>query len=119
MNEPENYDPESQTPTCCADVDSMVRENPTRSILLAVGVGVVLALIVRALQPRPVENRAARLLEDLRERLGDFADPAYQRASGLASNGAALARNGADHLSNLHLDRTLHRVAGKVRKFFR
>ena len=114
MNEPEN-----QTSLCCNDMDGMVRENPTRTILLAVGAGLALALIVRALQPRPVENRAARLLEDLRERLSDLAEPAQRRASALASNGAALAQNGVDQCSNLHLDRTLNNVTGKLRKLFR
>lgn len=114
MNESEN-----QTSPCCYDVDSMVRENPTRAILLAVGAGLAIALVVRALQPRPVENRAARLLEDLRERLSDLAAPAQRRASAFASNGAALAQNGADHFSNLHLDRTLNSVTGKLRKLFR
>ena len=110
MNEPEN-----QTSLCCNDMDGMVRENPTRTILLAVGAGLALALIVRALQPRPVENRAARLLEDLRERLSDLAEPAHR----LASNGAALAQNGVDQFSNLHLDRTLNSMTGKLRKLFR
>ncbi len=114
MNEPEN-----QTSLCCNDMDGMVRENPTRAILLAIGAGFALALVVRALQPRPVENRAARLLEDLRERLTDLAEPARRRASALASNGAALAQNGVDQFSNLHLDRTLNNVTGKLRKLFR
>ena len=114
MNEPEN-----QPAACCSDVNGMVRENPTRSILLAVGAGFAMALLVRALQPRPVENRAGRLLEDLRDRLDDLAAPAHRRASALAGNGAALVQNGVDHFSNLHLDRTLNNVTGKLRKLFR
>ena len=110
---------ETQPTACCSDMDGMVRENPTRSILLAVGVGFVIALLVRALQPRPVENRAARLLEDLRGRLDDLAAPAHRHVSTLAGNGAALVQNGVDHFSNLHLDRTLHNVTGKLRKLFR
>ena len=114
MNEPE-YQPS----VCCSDLDGIIRENPTRAILLAVGAGLALAFVVRALQPRPVENRAARLLEDLRERLSDLAEPAQRRASTLASNGAALAQAGVDHFSSLHLDRSLSNATGKLRKLFR
>lgn len=110
---------ETQTSPCCNDMDGMVRENPTRAILLAVGAGLAIALVVRALQPRPVENRAARLLEDLRERLSDLAEPAHRRATAIANNGAALAQNGVDQFSNLHLDRTLSSVTGKLRNLFR
>jgi ElaB/YqjD/DUF883 family membrane-anchored ribosome-binding protein len=113
MNELEN-----KTSDCCSDLDGVVRENPTRAILLAVGVGVVIALVVRALQPPP-KHRAARLLEDLREQLSDLAEPAYRRASGLASNGASLVQDGVDQFSNLHLDRTFNSVTRKLRNLFR
>ena len=113
MNEFEN-----QTSDCCTDFDGVVRENPTRAILFALGAGVALAFVVRALQPRP-QHRAARLLEDLRERLGDFADPALRRASGLASNGASLVQDGMDQFSSLHLDRTLNGVTKRLRNLFR
>lgn len=114
MNELEN-----ETAACCADLDATVRENPTKAILLAVGAGLALAFVVRALQPRPPEHRAARLLADLRERLSGLADPALRRASGLASDGASLLHEGADHLSGLHLDRKLHRARTRLRNFFR
>ncbi len=114
MNEPEN-----QTAFCRNDVDSMVRKNFTRAILVAVGAGLALAFVVRALQARPVDNRTARLLEDLRERLSDLTEPAGRPASALASNGAAFAQNGVDRFSNLHLDRTLNSVTGKLRKLLR
>lgn len=114
MNEFENTNSD-----CCAELDSAVRENPTGAILLAVGAGLALALVVRALQPRRTEHRAARLLEDLRERLNDLADPALRRASALASNGAGLLHEGADHLSGLHLDRKLSRVTDRLWNLFR
>lgn len=113
MNELEN-----QTSDCCADLEGVVRENPTRAILFALGAGVAIALVVRALQPRP-EHRAARLLDDLREHLTGLADPAYRRASGLASNGASLVQDGVDHLSNLHLERTFNGVRRRLRTLFR
>ena len=112
MNELEN-----QTSDCCTDLDGIVRENPTRAILFALGAGVALALVVRALQPRP-QPRAARLLEDLRERLADLADPAFRRASGLASHGAGLVQDGVDQFSSLHLDRTLNGVTKRIRNLF-
>ena len=110
---------EHQTSDCCADLDAFVRENPTRAIIFAAGAGLALALLVRALQPPPAEHRAARLLEDLRERLSGFADPALRRASGLASDGASLLHEGVDHLSGLHLDRKLHRATSRLRNLFR
>lgn len=112
MNELEN-----QTSDCCTDLDGIVRENPTRAILFALGAGVALALVVRALQPRP-QHRAARLLEDLRERLADLADPAFRRASGLASNGASLVQDGVDQFSGLHLERRLNGVTKRLRNLF-
>lgn len=102
-----------------AQMDGIVRENPTRAILLGLGAGLAVALIIRALQPRPHQNRAARLLDDLRERLNDLAEPAYRRASGLADDGASLVHAGAAQLSNLHLDRRLHRATSKFRSLFR
>ena len=107
---------EHQTSDCCADLDAFVRENPTRAIIFAAGAGLALALLVRALQPRPAEHRAARLLEDLRERL---ADPALRRASGLASDGASLLHEGVNRFSGLHLDRKLHRATDRLRNLFR
>lgn len=101
-----------------ADLEATVRENPTYAIVIAVGAGLALALLVRALQPRPVEHRAARLLEDLRERLNDLADPAYRRASGLARNSASHMRDGADQLSHLRLDRTFGRLTNNLRNLF-
>lgn len=114
MNELENNNSE-----CCAELDSVVRENPTGAILLAVGAGLALAFVVRALQPRPAEHRAARLLDDLRERLSGLADPALRRASGLASDGAGLLHDGADHLASLHLDRKFNRVTDRLWNLFR
>ena len=113
MNEIENNVNEHD-----AAFDGAIRDNPTRAILAAVGVGIAIALVVRALQPRPVEQRAARLLEDLRERLQDLADPAYRRASRLASNGASVVQDGVDHLSGLHLDRAFNRFSSRLRNLF-
>lgn len=114
MNDLENCDSDYG-----ANLDVTIRDNPTRAIAIAVGAGVALAFLVRALQPRPVEHRAARLLEDLRDRLDDLADPAYRRVSGLAKNGASLMRDGADHVSHLRLDRTINRLTSNLRNLFR
>jgi ElaB/YqjD/DUF883 family membrane-anchored ribosome-binding protein len=110
--EPESYDRPDE-------LENMVRENPTRAIVFALGVGMIIALIVRALQPPPPKARALRLIEDLRDQLSDLADPAYRRARGLASNGASLVEEGVDRLSDLHIDRKLNKMAGRLRKLFR
>lgn len=110
---------ETNPPTYGAQLDGLVRENPTQAILWAVGAGVAIACLVRALQPRPAEHRAARLLEDLREQLSSLALPAYREGRGLANNGANFVKDGTAQLANLRFDRTLGSPAAKLRKLFR
>jgi hypothetical protein len=100
-------------------LDVIIRENPTKSILWALVVGVAIAFVVRALQPRPAEHRAARLLEVLREQLVGLAQPAIRRANALGSNGASLAHDGLAHLYHLRLDRPFDSVTSKLRSLFR
>ena len=114
MNELEN-----ETSHYGTQMDGIVRENPTRAILLGLGAGFAVALIIRALQPRPHHNHTTRLLEDLRESLRDVADPVYRRASSLTDNGASMVHDGATQLSNLHLDRRLRSATSKLRSLFR
>ncbi len=99
-------------------VDERVRENPTQAILIALGVGVVLGVLVKMLQPRPEESRATRLLNEIQDRLHELTDPAFQKMSSLASNGADLVKEGMDQVSDLHLNRTANRLRRRLRKLF-
>lgn len=106
-----------EPPDRSAQLDDLVRDNPTQSILWALGAGLALAFVVRALRHRPVEDRATRLLEDLREQLGS-ARPALRRASALASKGVSLAHTGAAQLPH-NLERHFESVKGNLRHLFR
>lgn len=110
MNE---YQP---TPTTdyAAQVDDCVRENPTRSLLIAAGIGLAIGVAVRAMRPRSASSRASRLLEDLQDRLHDLSD----RASSLANNGGGLVSDGVDRVRDLHLDHKLNSLGQRVRNLF-
>ena len=73
-----------------------VRQHPGGVLLAAAGLGLVAALLIRALNPPPPRNSAMRLLEDLRHRLTDLADPAYARVSHLVEEGAHAASKGVE-----------------------
>ncbi len=96
--------------------DQVVRANPLPSILAALGAGFVIAVAVRALQPRPVENRAARLLEDLSDRLMAQAHPMLKRAGGVASDGADFIQDRADDFSKLQLGKRLKSLVCDLRE---
>ena len=110
MNE---YQP-TRTMDYAAQVDDCLRENPTRSLLIAAGVGLVIGVAVRAMQPRSASSRASRLLEDLQYRLHDLTD----RASSLANNGSGLVADGLDRVRDLRLDHKLNSISQRVRNLF-
>ncbi len=107
------YEP---TPTTdyAAQVDDCVRENPTRALLIAAGIGLAIGVAVRAMQPRSTASRASRLLEDLQDRLHELSD----RASSLANNGSGLVSDGVDRVRDLRLDRKLNSLSQRVRNLF-
>jgi ElaB/YqjD/DUF883 family membrane-anchored ribosome-binding protein len=97
--------------------DECVRENPTRAILAALGVGIVAALVVRALQPEPQpRNHVKQLLEDIRERLHDLTDPALDRLNEFAGEGSAALKKGACGVEGV--GRRLRSLSGKVGSLF-
>lgn len=94
-----------------------VRQHPTSSLLVAIGLSVAAVLVVRALTPPPPRNRAVRLLEDIQQRLADLTETSYDRASSLASDGAGVLGRGVDSLSDLHLDRRINKLSRWVKHF--
>ena len=80
---------------CCADFDQRVRSNPTAAILFAVGAGLAIGVLVRALRPHPTpQNRIMRMLGKLEHRLRDVTAPVLKKASELASDGLEAAQEG-------------------------
>ena len=101
---------EHSTPTapeCCTPFDECVRENPTRSIVMALGLGLAVGLVIRALQPPPPSTRTARLIEDLQDRLHVLSDRA-----------TSLAGDGVDRVRDLGLDRSVRSLGQRVRNLF-
>lgn len=106
MNEPTNENPiPGIAAECCADLDAHVRSNPGTALLIAVGTGLAIGLLVRALQPEPTpQHRTLQLLKDAECRIrkltggalqkaGEFAsDEAHTMQEHLQSGGAGLAR---------------------------
>jgi ElaB/YqjD/DUF883 family membrane-anchored ribosome-binding protein len=107
----------SENSSCCASFDERVRENPTRAILTAVGVGLAAALILRALQtpPQP-RSQVKQLLEDIQERLHELADPALSRLNEFAGESSAVLKKSASHVDGIH--QNLRSLGCKLRNLF-
>ena len=102
-----NDNPTTDASECCTQFEDRVRDNPIPSIVMALGAGLVIGLVIRALQPPPTTTRAARLLEDLQDRLHDLTD----RASSLAGDGVERVRD-------MGLDRSVRSLSQRVRNLF-
>lgn len=94
-------------------VDARIRENPTRSILVAAGIGVVIGLVVRAIQPSQPASRGTAILKDIQSRLNRLPD----RASHLASSGSAMIHDGMDHVRKDHT-RSIRRMGKRLMNLF-
>ena len=114
MNEPTINEPANPAAECCAEADQYVRRNPGTAILVAVGAGLAIGLLVRALRPEPTpQYRVARLLEDLEDRLRDVTGPVLRKAGALASDGLEAAQDGRSRAEGLLSDATR-----RVRRMF-
>ena len=110
---------ETNTDECCHSLDNAVGKNPTEAILIALGVGLAVAFMLRASNhPRSFGDRATTRLDDLREQLNDLARPARRRASTFAANGTSAAQDVVEQLSSLRPERTLHQLSTKLRNLF-
>jgi ElaB/YqjD/DUF883 family membrane-anchored ribosome-binding protein len=96
-------DPNERTePGCCGFIDDCIREKPLYTVLAALGVGIVVALIVRALRPSPPpRTHVKHLLEDIRDRLEDLTDPALHKLGKLADEGSAVLKRGASRADGI------------------
>lgn len=114
MNEPTQNQPPDLAAECCAEVDQYVRRRPGTAIFVAIGTGLAIGLLVRALRPEATpQHRLARLFEDLEDRLRDAASPVLRKASSLASDGLDAAHDGRSRAEGLVSDATR-----RVRRMF-
>ena len=104
---------------CAAKLQSLARENPTRSLLVAIGTGLAAGLLVRTFRPRIPESRTARLLADVRSRLHDIAVPVRQQTEHLVESSSGALKNGVAKLHDLHLGRGLQKLGQRLKKLFR
>jgi hypothetical protein len=100
------------------NLDSAPCCNRTNTWLLALGAGLAIGLIVRALRPEPTRGeRLAQFLADLEDRALDTARPVFRRATSYASDGADAVREGL-HTGEALLDRCWRDTSRRVRGFF-
>src|SRR2546430_1665111 len=104
--------PPSPATECPSKLHHFARENPTRTVLIAVGCGFALGILLRTLRPRPPENRTARMLTALRNRLHGTAEPVRRQADHLVESGTSAVRSGVAHFQNLHIKRSACRRTG-------
>ena len=97
--------PSTPVTECASQLDRFARENPARAVLIALGVGLAAGDLVRALQPRPAESRAARLLADIQDRLHEIATPLQRQADRAVESGSDTVRDGVARFHDLHLGR--------------
>lgn len=109
----------SPVTACAVQFNRFARENPTRSVLVAIGFGLATALLVRALRPRRSASRATRLLTDLQNRLHGIAAPVHRQADQLVESGAGTVRNGVAQFHELHLDHGFRKLGRRCKNLFR
>jgi hypothetical protein len=119
MNESTVEEPiREQVADYCAEADNYVRRNPGTSLLVAIGTGLALGLLVRALRPEPTpRNRAVQLLRDIESKLREITEPAIQRASELASDGASAVQEGL-HTGSTEMKRAFAGVRKRLSSLF-
>ena len=107
MNNSGFNEPSDVAEDCCAEVNERVRRSPGAALLIAVGAGLAIGLIVRALRPEPTpRHRLGRLIDDLEDRLRDATGPVLRKASALASDGLDAAHEGGARAESLLADAT-------------
>ena len=100
-------------------LQSLARENPTRTLLAAIGCGLAAGLLVRTLWPRTPESRTARLLAEVRSRLHDIAVPVRRQTEHLVESSAEAVKSGVAHLQDLHLEHGLRKLGKRFKGLFR
>jgi len=112
MNEFSHSDMEYGNP-----VAKSARPNAGTNLLIALGVGLIVAALVQALRPAPKpQQRLARLLEDMEENLREVSAPALNRVGSFATEGAE-ALTGSLHRGEAQVEKFLRNAAKRLRRF--
>lgn len=107
----------SEVKKCCASLEDRVRENPLQALLAAFGIGLVIAILIKSLQPAPKpRSQVKQLLEDIQERLHGLADPAIDRLHDLADESSEVLKKSAAHVNGIH--ENLRSLGNKLRGIF-
>ncbi len=86
--------------------------------MMAVGAGLGLALLIKALRPEPTPRHAlAQLIEDIESRIRDEAEPAARSARKLFSEGADALSDGL-HTGEARVEGVIRDARKRLRKLF-
>jgi ElaB/YqjD/DUF883 family membrane-anchored ribosome-binding protein len=106
MNDPSVFPPtDEETPVTqgtprapISQIECLIRRHPLAAGLATVGIGCAIGLVARELlmPPPSPRNRILHLLEEIQDRLHEYADPVYDQASHLADDGVKAAKRGMD-----------------------
>lgn len=116
MNDPITEPVTNAAAKCCTEVGQRVRRNPGTALLIAVGTGLAIGLLVRALRPEP-KHRVAQILDDIERRVRDATGPTLRKAGALAGEGAEAVREGL-HGGGARLGRLFCDGGKKLRHLF-
>jgi hypothetical protein len=114
--DPTTTDPTTNTPgeEYRRETEECIRRNAGSAILIAIGAGIALGLLARALRPAPTpQERMSRLVDDLEDRLRNLTGPILRRAGALASDGLEAAQHG-----EARAERFLGDATRRLRKLF-
>jgi len=111
--------PSNPLTECQSKLNRFARDNPAGAVLAAIGCGLAVGLLIRALQPRPAETLAARLLADIQDRLHSIAAPVQRHAEDLMASGASAVKSGVAQFHDLHMERGLRKLGQRFKNLFR
>ena len=118
MNDPITEPVPNAAAKCCQEVEQRIRQNPGTTLLIAIGTGLAIGLLVRALRPeRTAHYRVARMIEDIQQRMRDATAPALHKARELASEGAEAVRDGW-HAGEARVGSLVRAGRNRLKRFF-
>lgn len=93
-------------------IETLIRRHPIAATLATVGFGCAVGVAARSLlTPEPTPRHRVRdLLEDIQERLSEFAEPAYERAHELADDGRDAVKHGLHSMAESKLGSRLRHL---------
>jgi ElaB/YqjD/DUF883 family membrane-anchored ribosome-binding protein len=104
----------------CAGVDDCVKHHPGAALVAALGAGLVIGLLARALRPPPEptpRQRIVRLLEEFEDRLREITAPALHKAGAYAGDQVDSIAESL-HSGEARLERMLSDAGARLRGLF-